>query len=165
VSRHSYDDGTDASASNRLAIQHSDLLLQQRSANWTPDYGCLSSLMSHTLQSSKAEVLLAVDLYNRSVNERQLEAFVVHMNLGWTKLLQARTDASTYSGDATAEHSRGFQWAHPISDIISALIGAGLHILRLNEAKPFRGGSHREWRRSSKRVPADGSLIGPTVGA
>lgn len=34
-------------------------------------------------------MLLAVDLYNRSGSERQLQAFVVHMCMGWLKLLQA----------------------------------------------------------------------------
>lgn len=65
----------------------------------------------HTLQSSKAEVLLAVDLYNRSGNERQLEAFIVHMNLGWTKLLQARTEES--GGDLIVRDERGWRKKHP----------------------------------------------------
>jgi hypothetical protein len=43
----------------------------------------------HVLQDSKNEVRLAVDLYNRSGLERQLEAFIVHMSMGWLKLLQA----------------------------------------------------------------------------
>jgi Protein of unknown function (DUF3644) len=43
----------------------------------------------HQLQASKDEVRLAVDLYNRIGQERQLEAFVVHMSLGWLKLIQA----------------------------------------------------------------------------
>ena len=43
----------------------------------------------HQLQASKNEAILAVDLYNRSARERQLEAFVVHMCLSWLKLLQA----------------------------------------------------------------------------
>ena len=43
----------------------------------------------HVLQASKNEVRLAVDLYNRSGTERQLEAFIVHMSMGWLKLLQA----------------------------------------------------------------------------
>jgi tRNA U34 5-methylaminomethyl-2-thiouridine-forming methyltransferase MnmC len=34
--------------------------------------------------------MLAVDICNRSGNERQLEAFIVHMSMGWLKLLQAR---------------------------------------------------------------------------
>jgi len=65
----------------------------------------------HTLQSSKAEVLLAVDLYNRSGNERQLEAFIVHMNLGWMKLLQARTEQT--GGDLIVKDERGWRKKHP----------------------------------------------------
>ncbi len=48
---------------------------------------------------------------------------------------QVWDDATTYAGDGTVEHSRTFQWAHPISDIINALIGAGLQILRLEEGQ------------------------------
>jgi len=65
----------------------------------------------HALQASKAEVRLAVDLYNRSGNERQLEAFIVHMNLGWTKLLQARTE--TEEGDLIERDARGWRRKHP----------------------------------------------------
>jgi hypothetical protein len=46
----------------------------------------------HQLQASKKEVVLAVDLYNRWGQERQLEAFIVHMSIGWLKLLQARAE-------------------------------------------------------------------------
>jgi hypothetical protein len=42
------------------------------------------------LQASKQEVLLAVDLYNRVRGERQLEAFIVHMQIGWLYMLQAK---------------------------------------------------------------------------
>lgn len=65
----------------------------------------------HTLQASKGEVRLAVDLYNRSGNERQLEAFIVHMNLGWTKLLQARTESC--GGDLYERDTRGWRRKHP----------------------------------------------------
>jgi hypothetical protein len=44
----------------------------------------------HTLQASKNEACLAVDLYNRSSRERSLEGFVVHMHLAWLYLLHAR---------------------------------------------------------------------------
>lgn len=44
----------------------------------------------HTLQASKNEARLAVDLYNRSTRERSLEGFVVHMNLAWLYLFHAR---------------------------------------------------------------------------
>lgn len=46
----------------------------------------------HTLQAAKNEARLAVDLYNRQGNERQLEAFIVHMSLAWLKLMQAHTE-------------------------------------------------------------------------
>jgi hypothetical protein len=44
----------------------------------------------HQLQASKQEITLAVDIYNRSGQERHLEAFIVHLVIGWTKLLQAQ---------------------------------------------------------------------------
>lgn len=44
----------------------------------------------HQLQGSKDEVLLAVDLYNRIASARRLEAFIVHMQIGWLYLLQAK---------------------------------------------------------------------------
>lgn len=46
----------------------------------------------HTLQAAKNEARLAVDLYNRQGNERQLEAFLVHMAMAWLKLMQAYTE-------------------------------------------------------------------------
>jgi hypothetical protein len=44
----------------------------------------------YKLQGSKHEALLGVDLYNRSGEQRRLEAFVVHMQIAWLYLLQAR---------------------------------------------------------------------------
>jgi len=46
----------------------------------------------HQLQASKGEARLAVDLQNRSGDERRLEAFILHMTLAWLKLLQAYYD-------------------------------------------------------------------------
>ena len=43
----------------------------------------------HTLQASKGEACLAVDLYNRLHEPRALEAFVIHMHLAWLYLLHA----------------------------------------------------------------------------
>jgi 2-polyprenyl-3-methyl-5-hydroxy-6-metoxy-1,4-benzoquinol methylase len=42
---------------------------------------------------------------------------------------------STYAGDGKVANSRSYQWAHPLSEIINSLIGAGLRILRVNEDK------------------------------
>ena len=44
----------------------------------------------HQLQAGKQEALLAVDLYNRPGEDRRLEAFVVHMQIAWLYLAQAR---------------------------------------------------------------------------
>jgi hypothetical protein len=43
----------------------------------------------HTLEASKAEAILAVDLYNGPYERRSLEAFIVHMHLAWLYLLHA----------------------------------------------------------------------------
>jgi hypothetical protein len=44
----------------------------------------------HTLDASRSEALLAVDLYNRSVAERSLEGFVMHMHVAWLYLMHAK---------------------------------------------------------------------------
>lgn len=59
----------------------------------------------HVLQASKNEVRLAVDLYNRSGTERQLEAFIVHMSMGWLKLFQAH--AQQIGHDIFVRNDRG----------------------------------------------------------
>lgn len=71
----------------------------------------------HVLQASKNEVRLAVDLYNRSGTERQLEAFIVHMSMGWLKLLQAHGEKISH--DIYIRNDRGHRvrsedgdWAH-----------------------------------------------------
>lgn len=51
----------------------------------------------HVLQASKNEAVLAVDLYNRSGELRQLEAYIVHMSLAWLRLFQAKVEKD--SGD------------------------------------------------------------------
>jgi len=52
----------------------------------------------HQLQASKKEALLAIDLYNRSGHERQLEAFIVHLSMAWLRLMQAKLEKDG-SGD------------------------------------------------------------------
>ncbi|WP_282947887.1 DUF3644 domain-containing protein [Cellulomonas endometrii] len=80
----------------------------------------------HMLQASKNEARLAVDLYNRSGQERQLEAFVVHMNLAWLKLLQASAEKNggdLYIRDARGRrvrHAEDGDWKHrPLSSLLN----------------------------------------------
>lgn len=67
----------------------------------------------HQLQSSKKEALLAVDLYNRSGHERQLEAFIVHMSMAWLRLMQAKTEKAGTDRDLCILDDRGRRRRHP----------------------------------------------------
>ncbi|WP_340697220.1 DUF3644 domain-containing protein [Cellulosimicrobium funkei] len=82
----------------------------------------------HQLQASKKEALLAIDLYNRSGHERQLEAFVVHMSLAWLRLMQAKVDHD--DGDLYIRNKRRQRIRHedggwkmkPLSDLTAELL-------------------------------------------
>lgn len=54
-----------------------------------------------TLDASKAEALLAVDIYNQSVRERRLEGYFVHMHIAWLYLFEAE-----YERDGKGFHYR-----------------------------------------------------------
>lgn len=68
----------------------------------------------HQLQSSKHEALLAIDLYNRSGESRQLEAFIVHMSMAWLRLLQAHVAKD--GGDVFVRDRRGHRIRHQDGD-------------------------------------------------
>jgi SAM-dependent methyltransferase len=68
---------------------------------------------------------------------------------------QVWDEASTYVGDGVLEHPRTYQWAHPLSDIINALIGAGLEILRLEE------GTSLPWKFSPRMVEVEDGFAWP----
>lgn len=67
----------------------------------------------HQLQASKKEALLAIDLYNRSGHERQLEAFIVHMSMAWLRLMQAKTEKAGSDRDLCILDDRGRRRRHP----------------------------------------------------
>lgn len=81
------------------------------------------------MQASKSEALLAIDLYNRSGNERQLEAFIVHMSMAWLKLMQAHVERT--GGDLYVRDKRGRRVRHkdggwtmrPLHDLTATLLG------------------------------------------
>ncbi|SDQ35551.1 2-polyprenyl-3-methyl-5-hydroxy-6-metoxy-1,4-benzoquinol methylase [Curtobacterium sp. UNCCL20] len=49
-------------------------------------------------------------------------------------------DAGTYTGEGTVANTRTFEWPHPLSEIVNALVGAGLRLRRLDEGRtlPWR---------------------------
>jgi 2-polyprenyl-3-methyl-5-hydroxy-6-metoxy-1,4-benzoquinol methylase len=58
-------------------------------------------------------------------------------------------DAGTYVGDGTVANTRTFEWPHPLSEIVNALLGAGLRLRRLDEGRTL------PWRFSSRMVETD----------
>lgn len=68
---------------------------------------------------------------------------------------QVWDDESSYVGDGTVAHSRTYQWAHPLSEILNALIGAGLQILRVDE------GDTLPWRFAPRMVEVPGGFAWP----
>jgi SAM-dependent methyltransferase len=68
---------------------------------------------------------------------------------------QSWYDEHTYLGTGTVAHPRTYEWPHPISEIVNALIGAGLRIERLDE------GTVLPWRFSPHMVEVDGGFAWP----
>ncbi|THJ68480.1 class I SAM-dependent methyltransferase [Arthrobacter echini] len=64
-------------------------------------------------------------------------------------------DASTYAGDGTVTHSRTYEWAHPLSEIITSLITAGLQILHVEE------GTTLPWRFSPRTIEVPDGFAWP----
>lgn len=64
-------------------------------------------------------------------------------------------DDSTYAGDGKVEHSRTYEWAHPFSEILNSLIGAGLQILHVDE------GTTLPWKFSPRMVEVPGGFSWP----
>jgi SAM-dependent methyltransferase len=63
---------------------------------------------------------------------------------------QSWDDAGTYVGEGTVAHTRTYEWPHPVSEVVNALLGSGLRLLRLDEGRTL------PWRFSPRMVPAPG---------
>jgi len=55
-------------------------------------------------------------------------------------------DESTYAGDGTVAHSRTYEWPHPLSEVLGALLRAGLRLLHFDEGRTL------PWRFSPRMV-------------
>ncbi|WP_263089428.1 class I SAM-dependent methyltransferase [Curtobacterium sp. RIT-PI-V] len=65
-------------------------------------------------------------------------------------------DAGTYAGDGTVANTRTFEWPHPLSEIVNALLDAGLRLRRLDEGRTL------PWRFSPRMEDTgDGSWAWP----
>lgn len=59
---------------------------------------------------------------------------------------QQWNDDSTYVGDGTVEHPRTYEWPHPLSEILGALLRAGLRLVHFDEGRTL------PWRFSPRMV-------------
>ncbi len=64
-------------------------------------------------------------------------------------------DASTYVGDGTVAHPRTFEWPHPLSEILGALLRAGLRLIHFDEGRTL------PWQFSPRMVEVDGGWAWP----
>lgn len=64
-------------------------------------------------------------------------------------------DESTYAGDGKVAHARTYQWAHPLSKIITSLIMAGLQILHVDEGRTI------PWKFAPRMVEVDEGFAWP----
>ncbi|PPB50809.1 methyltransferase type 12 [Arthrobacter pityocampae] len=68
---------------------------------------------------------------------------------------QVWDEDSTYAGDGRVAHSRTYEWAHPLSAIVTALLGAGLQLLHLEEGRTL------PWRFSPRMVEVPDGFAWP----
>ena len=68
---------------------------------------------------------------------------------------QAWDNDLTYVGDGKVAHPRVYEWPHPLSETVNALIGAGLRLERLDE------GTVLPWRFSPRMVEVEGGYAWP----
>lgn len=64
-------------------------------------------------------------------------------------------DSSTYAGDGTVAHPRTYEWPHSTSEVVNALISAGLRIVRFEEGRIL------PWRFAERMLEVDGGFIWP----
>ncbi|QEA29565.1 class I SAM-dependent methyltransferase [Microbacterium sp. CBA3102] len=64
-------------------------------------------------------------------------------------------DDSTYAGDGRLAHTRTYEWPHPLSEILGALLRAGLRLIHFDEGRTL------PWRFSDRMVEVPGGYAWP----
>jgi len=64
-------------------------------------------------------------------------------------------EESTYVGDGKVAHPRTYEWPHPLSEILGALLGAGLRLLHFDEGRML------PWQFSDRMVEVPGGYAWP----
>mgnify|MGYP001228278018 CR=1 FL=1 len=102
--------------------------------NWLDDIGRWARAVAGVLRPGGRLYLLEG---HPQMNQYELRDGRLELAYGWRTPLAAPLafdDAQTYTGDARPiAHTRCYEWIHPVSDVVDALISAGLSIDFLNE--------------------------------
>lgn len=64
-------------------------------------------------------------------------------------------DDSTYAGDGRVAHARTYEWPHPLSEILGALLRAGLRLVHFDEGRML------PWQFSERMVEVPGGYAWP----
>lgn len=64
-------------------------------------------------------------------------------------------DDSTYAGDGRTAHARTYEWPHPLSEILGALLRAGLRLVHFDEGRTL------PWQFSNRMVEVSGGYAWP----
>ncbi|MGH3690217.1 MAG: class I SAM-dependent methyltransferase [Microbacterium sp.] len=64
-------------------------------------------------------------------------------------------DDSTYAGDGRIAHARTYEWPHPLSEILGALLRAGLRLVHFDEGRML------PWRFSDRMIEVPGGYAWP----
>jgi len=91
-------------------------------------------------------------LYSLDENARDLRLRYPYFGNGQA---QSWDNDTSYVGAGKLVHTRSYEWPHPLSEIINALIGAGLQILRLDEDRVL------PWRFSPRMLEVPGGFAWP----
>ena len=68
---------------------------------------------------------------------------------------QQSDEENTYVGNGTVAHPRTYEWPHPISEILGALLGAGLRLVHFDEGRMV------PWQFSPRMVEVPGGYAWP----
>ncbi|MBJ2119782.1 class I SAM-dependent methyltransferase [Arthrobacter sp. MSA 4-2] len=122
--------------------------------NWLPDLGRWASQVAGLLRDGGSFYIRDGHpaLYSIDEHADRLQLRYPYFGNGHAQLWD---DATTYAGDGTVGHQRTYQWAHPLSEIINSLIGAGLQILRVEEGETL------PWKFSPRMVEVPGGFAWP----
>ena len=125
--------------------------------NWLPDIGRWAEIVAHFLKPGGALYLLEGHPVTLIFEENGEGGFVPTYPYFQGPDPIASDETTTYTGeDDRLENTRAYEWSHPLSAVVNAVIAAGLRLVALNEHVRL------PWQAfPSMRTDADGMEVMP----